>query len=225
MDKEKPASNDGLRNEGFRYNGDLEIVMADLFGKRYFGLAGLFSDPKFCKKCMLKAIKKIKRRLNELLTIDERLRERTNSILDSLEREARKISLEENNEWKIITHLLHLVTHLLGYDWQDGKIHRQVFYYQDKAQAQMDKKIYNPRTFYDSLRSDQRFTFMLVKSMRNRKLPKHQIVRLLGISLYRTNKIIDFIYEYEKEEGKQFPEFLDYSVNEKCNSCGEKEQG
>jgi len=208
MKKHIPNSKQELWDTRFSYNGKLELVMLDFFGKYYWGMARLFRDPKFCKKCMLRLVKRMRKRLNEILTMDERLRQRTNDILESLENHAKQISIEKNNDWDIIADLLHLIAHLLGYDWQDGKIHRQVFYYQDEAQAQLDKKIDNPRKYYDSLRSDEKLRYMLVQSMRNRQLPKHQIARLLGISSGRVNKIILHIEEYEKEEEKPFPEFL-----------------
>jgi len=198
--------NSKLGKTRFKYNLDLEYVMLDFFGKKYYGMARLFENPTFCKKCMLRVVKRIRKRLNEILSMDERLRQRTNGILESLEGHSRRISLTENNDWFIIADLLDLVGHLLGYDWQDGKIHRQVFFFQDEVQAQLDKRIENPNKYYDSLRSDEKLRYMLVQSLRIRQLPKHQIARLLGISSKRVDNILLNIEEYEKK-GTPVPEF------------------
>lgn len=59
----------------FKYNLSLEYVMQDLFGqKHYAGMARAFNESTFCKECMLRAIKRIRNRLDDILTLDERLR-------------------------------------------------------------------------------------------------------------------------------------------------------
>ncbi len=55
---------------------------------------------------------------------------------------------------------------------------------------------------------------MLVNFLEMNGIPKHQIARLLGLSIDRINKILEEIKRYEKETGKHFPEF---SVNLKKN--------
>lgn len=157
---------------------------------------------------MLRIVKKIRKRLNEILIMDERLRQQTNVILKSLEDNAKELSVKENNDWSIIADLLDLVAHLLGYDWWDGQIHRQVFYYQTECQAQMDKRKPDPNKYCNILESDEKLRYMLVQSLRKRQLPKHQIARLLGINLQRVNDILSSIEHYEKEQGKNYPEFL-----------------
>jgi len=199
------------RGERFKHNLILEYVMLDLFGSKgrhYHGLAGAFRDTAFCRKTMLKAIRKIGKRLDEIITMDERLRQMTSSILESLEHYIKETSEKVNNDGYIIAKLLDLIVHLLGYDWLDGKIHRHVFFYQNKGQEQLDwRKRQESREYYDSLRLDTKRRYMLVNFLKRNKIPKHQIARLLGLSIDRTNKILKEIENYEKETGKDFPEF------------------
>jgi len=113
-----------------------------------------------------------------------------------------------HNDWHIIADLLDLIVHLLGYDWLDGKVHRHVFFYQDKGQEQLDwRKRQEFREYYDSLRLDTKRRYMLVNFLEMNGIPKHQIARLLGLSIDRTNKILKEIENYEKEIGNDFPEF------------------
>jgi len=183
--------------------------MQDLFGRKHYdGMAGAFVDPIFCKECMLRAVKRIKNRLDDILTMDERLRQMTGIILDRLEGNVKEMSEEVNNDWAIITHLLDLIAHLLGYDWLDGRVHRHVFFYQDKKQEQLDWKIRKgTREYYDLLRLEEKRRYMLVNLLKKNQIPQYQIAKLLGISVGRVSRILLEIEEYEKETGKSLPKF------------------
>jgi len=181
--------------------------MQDLFGRKHYdGMASVFEDYAFSKECMLRAGKKIRRRLNEI-TMDERLREITNIILNRLERNSKEMSEEINNDWYLIAHLLDLIVHLLGYDWLDGRVHRHVFFYQDRAQEQIDWKYKKGREYFDEWRQEDKRRYMLVNFLKKKQIPKFQIAALLGISVKRVGKILQGIAEYEKETGKNFPKF------------------
>lgn len=107
----------------FRYNLEFEYAMRDLLSsKHYAGIAGGFSDPDFCKKCMLSAVNRTRKRLSDILTMDERLRETSGTTLDRLERNVNETSEDVNNDGIIIANLVHLIAHLLGYDWLDVKV-------------------------------------------------------------------------------------------------------
>jgi len=196
------------RSTRFKYNLTFEYAMQDLLGrKRYDGMAGGFRDPDFCKECMLKAIRRIRKRLSEIATMDERLREVTGIILDRLVRNVKETSRDINDDWIIIAHLLDLIAHLLGYDWLDGKIHRHVVYYQDKRQEQLDWKIKEVTRYYGEWRLENKRRYMLVNFLRKNNIPKYQIAKLLGITVLRVNRILLGIREYEKEKGESFPSF------------------
>ena len=196
------------RSTRFKY-GSLLFAMQNLFGRKHYeGMAAAFSDPTFCKECMLKAIKRIRNRLDDILTMDERLRQTTGMILDSWESNVKEMSEEVNNDWGIIANLLDLIVHLLGYDWLDGRVHRHIVFYQDKAQEQLDWKIRKgKREYYDGLRLEKKRRYILVNLLKKNQIPKYQIARLLGISVRRVSRILLEIEEYEKETGKSLPKF------------------
>jgi len=191
----------------FKDSSEFELAMRDLLGKRYYGSAGGFSDFSFCKRCLLSAIRRIRKRLNEIVTMDERLGHTSSSVLDNLERESMRISTKANNDWAIIANLLHLVSYLLGYDWQDGKTHRNVIFYQDKAQQQTDWLIDKgkKREYLDAFRLEEKHRFMLVNLLNSKNIPEYQIAELLGISIEKVRKTLKFIQKYENEKGEKFP--------------------
>jgi len=193
----------------FKHNLILEYVMQDLFGRKHYGgMAGAFADPAYCKECMQRAVKRIRKRLDEILTMDERLRQITGIILGRLENHAKEISKEVNNDWDIIAHLLDLIAHLLGYDWLDGRVHRHVLFYQDKTQEQVDWKMRKgTREYYDLLRLEEKRRYMLVNFLKKNKIPKYQIAKLLGITVRRVNRILHEIEGYKKETGKSLTKF------------------
>lgn len=60
-------------SERFKYNMDFEQALRNLLGKRYYGSAGAFRSSRISKKFLRRAIRRIRRRLNEIITTDERL--------------------------------------------------------------------------------------------------------------------------------------------------------
>jgi len=200
-----------LRDERFnrfKHNLSLEYAMYDLFGpKHYSGMAGGFRDASYCRDVLLKAVRRIRNRFSEI-PMDERLTQNVGNILDSLEANAKKISEDKNTDWDIITNLLHLVIHLIGYDLLDGKVHRSVIFFQNLGQEQEDWKFQvGPREYYDNYRLEEKRRYMLVNQLSNNKVPKYQIARLLGLSIKRVNQILSAIPEIEKEIGKAIPKF------------------
>lgn len=197
----------------FKYNLSLEYVMQDFFGpKHYSGMAGAFRDPTFSKKAMLSAVKRIRRRLDNILTVDDRLRQTTGWTLDHLESNIKTMSEEVNNDWNIITNLLHLIVHLLGYDWLDGQVHRHIVFYQDKAQEQLDWRMKDTREYIDEWRIEKKRRYILVNFLQKNEIPKYQIAKLLGITVRRVNRILLEIEKYEKKTGKSLPKFQKESL-------------
>jgi hypothetical protein len=196
------------RDDRFKHNLMLEYAMQDLFGiGNYGGMAGGFQDASYCRECLLRATRRIRNRLSEI-PMDERLICAAGNILDSLEANTKRISESVNTDWEIITDLLHLVVHLIGFDWLDGKIHREVFFFQNKGQEQQDWRMeIGDREYYDNFRLEEKRRYMLVNQLKKNKVSKYQIARLLGLSIKRVNQILLEISMIEKEIGKSIPTF------------------
>ena len=122
-------------SQRFYYNLELENAMRNLFGDRYYGTASGFFQPKTVQKAMLQAIKKIGKTINKIKA-DPRFYVRANADLEILEHELNQMTVR-NNDWKIIAHLLDLISTLLGYDWGEGKQYRKPKYYQTPTQKRM----------------------------------------------------------------------------------------
>jgi len=200
-----------LRDERFnrfKHNLSLEYAMWDLFGpKHYGGMAGGFRDASYCREVLLKAVRRIRNRFSEI-PMDERLTQNVGSILDSLEANAKKISEDRNTDWNIITDFLHLVIHLIGYDLLDGKVHRNVIFFQNLGQEQEDWKWQiGDREYYDHLRLEEKRRYMLVNQLMKNNVPKYQIAKLLGLSIKRVNQIMLESRKIEMENGKTIPKF------------------
>lgn len=195
------------KSERFKHNMDFEHALSNLLGQRYHGSASAFFSARICKKFMLKALRRIRGRLDEIVTTDERLLLTTSITLDRLELNVKATSEKVNNDWSIIANFLNLVSLLLGYDWVDGKVHRHVFFYQNKRQETMDYKHKVGRAFWDEFPfGDWRIRFEMVYLLRERQLPKNQIARVLGLSEKLVTKILKRIEDFEKNTGKKFLE-------------------
>jgi len=193
--------------ERFKYNMDLEHALRNLLGKRYYGCAGAFSTPQICKQFLLRALRRIRRRINAVITTDERLLLTTSVTLDRLERYAKAMSVRVNNDWSIIANLLHLVSCLLGYDWLDGKVHRHVIFYRDKQQEIEDYQKKEAKAFWNEFPSgDWQIRYELVYALKQRKLSNNQIARVLALSDKLVAKILKRIEDFEKHSGKKFLE-------------------
>lgn len=192
----------------FKYNLELEYAMWDLFGRKHYqGIAGCFTSASFSRKCLLRAVKRIRNRINEI-PMDERLIQNTGTILDRLEAHIKEISENVNTDWSIITDFLHLVIHLIGYDRLDGKAHRSVIFFQNRGQEQEDWQWQiGAKEYYDTYRLEEKRRYMLVNQLMKNKVPKYQIARLLGLSIERVNQIMLEIPKIEKEKGKTIPKF------------------
>jgi hypothetical protein len=197
-----------MKNNRFRYNLDMEIVMWNLFGRKgNEGIAACFGDAIFSQECFLRSTKKIRHRLGEI-PMDERLIQTTGVVLDRLERHAKEISEDTNNDWEIITDLLSLLVRLLGYDRSDGKVHRDLFFFQNLGEEQEDfRYMVGDKEYYDNYRLDEKRRYMLVNQLNKNKIPKYQIARLLGLSIKRVNQILKQIPMIEKEARKSIPTF------------------
>ena len=194
-----------VKNERFKYNGELEWALCNLMGLKYINTAGSFSSVKYCKKDFREAIKHIRKRLNEIITADDRLLMTVSIILDRLDKYVKGTSEQVNNDWYIIANLLNLVSRLLGYDWEDGKVYRHIVYYQDKEQEIADyKKSFGDRAYYDEFWGDWRIRFETVYFLNKRKLPKNQIARVLNINEKLVTNILKRIEDFEKNAGEKF---------------------
>jgi len=180
-------------NARFKYNLPFEIALSNLLGERYLGSASEFRDITTCKEYFRRAIKRIKKTLNDIIVYDERLLMMTNRTLERLDELAKETSQKNNHDWLIIANLIDLISRLIGYDWADGKIHRYVFYHQNRIQEIEDYHKMAGRSFFDELRNENKIRYELVCQLKEKGFSNNYVGRILRISDKRVSKILKLV--------------------------------
>jgi hypothetical protein len=128
----------------FHDSFDMEATDWEFFGEqnRPKGYASAFNNCNNFKKRCIVFIKKIRRRINNIVTNDVPLNELLLGDLKVLEEEVKNISNKNFNEIDIIADLFRIIAHLLGWDCLDGKFYRTPIFYQSKEQ---EIDLYNHR--------------------------------------------------------------------------------
>lgn len=181
-----------LEGKRFDYNMGLELVLRQVFGKTYYNSAGGFSNPSNIKKALSDWIRKIRKRTLEVTNYDLRLKEMILLELEYIEKEIKKIN-KENNDWKIIPRLMEIISRLLGYDWCDGEIHRQVFFFQNRSQEEVDEinkgEGISFKDYQESMSKVYKAQLDIIKSLEKKGLTFHEISCVLKISESTINRM------------------------------------
>jgi hypothetical protein len=122
----------------------MEATDWEFFGEqnRPKGYSIAFNNYKNFKKRCIAFIKKIRKRINDVVTNDILLNELLLGDLKVLEEKVKNISEKNFNEIDIIADLFRIIGHFLGWDCLDGKFYRTPVFYQSKEQ---EINIYNNR--------------------------------------------------------------------------------
>jgi len=96
--------------------------------KKSHGMTSAFSNYKYMKQRLLNATQKIHKRILNVITADEDLKERLCSATDALMQKIKRIHPQNNNDQEIIANLFEIVGLLLGWDW--GEVVRIPIYHQ-----------------------------------------------------------------------------------------------
>lgn len=128
----------------FHDSFDMEATDWEFFGgrNRPKGYASAFNNCNNFKKRCIAFIKKIRRRISNIVTNDVPLNELLLEDLKGIEEEVKNISNKNFNEIDIIAKLFRIIAHLLGWDCLDGKFYRTPIFYQSKEQ---EIDLYNSR--------------------------------------------------------------------------------
>lgn len=118
----------------------MEIVEFEFFGvkKSSSGMASAFSNPLYLKKRCKAFLKKIRKRINNVVTNDETLRLLLIDDIDHLNKEFGRINDKNQNEMEIFASFFLLIAHLLGWAHLDGNFYRTPIYHQTEKQREDD---------------------------------------------------------------------------------------
>jgi hypothetical protein len=136
-----------MQKDRFHYCLLMEAVEFEFFGlkKSSSGMASAFSNPSYLKKRCKAFLKKIRKRIDDVVTNDETLRLLLINDIDRLNKEFGQIGERNNNDMEIFPHFFLLIAHLLGWAHSDGNFYRIPIYYQTETQREDDLyKSYDP---------------------------------------------------------------------------------
>lgn len=129
-----------MQKERFHYCLPMEFAEWEFFGqkKRPSGMASAFSDPAYLKERCKAFLKKIRKRIDDIVTNDETLRLLLINDIDQLDKEFGQISSKNNNDIEIFADFFKFIAHLLGWAHIDGNFYRTPIYYQTEKQREED---------------------------------------------------------------------------------------
>jgi len=176
----KVMKNKKIKQERFHYSLPLEMVAWELYGiDKRPGLAATFQRCSFFKDNCRKFLKKIRKRINQIVSNDELLRDTLNRDIEGIEDEIKKCSQTYNTDIDIIGQLIRLVSHLLGWDHNEGNFFRTPIYYQTEVQKEKLLKIVSKRGVPSEIPFRRR---NIILNLLKDKLSYQQIGLILGIS-------------------------------------------
>jgi hypothetical protein len=110
-------------NSAFIYCVELELALTELLGPKgkWRGLAGAFENHLRIRSAILDATRVIRKRLDSILTADDRLRLTTDCHLDKIKRLAKFLKADGGGVLPLLANFIHLTAVLLGYDWLSGR--------------------------------------------------------------------------------------------------------
>lgn len=194
--------------ERFHYCMPMEISEWEFYGikSRAPGMATAYSDSSYFKKRSRALIKKIKKRINDIVTNDEIFRLMLFRDLKILDREFREVTPSSHNEIDIIGYFFYLVAHLLGWAHFEGKFFRIPIYYQTREQQEEDlRKSSNLKIqtgLYEVYKKRQ-----LIKKLLSEGDSYPTVASIMGMTVINVkhlerNDHIDYLYHREFE-GKE----------------------
>ena len=164
----------------YHYSMPMEMTAWEFFGcdSSAHGMASAYSNPIYFKNQCLKFVTKIKKRINEVITNDEFLRDYLLKVIEILEERLKKVS-KENNEIDIIASLFQIIALLLGWGHFEGKFFRTPIYYQTEEQIERTLRFIAKQGVPSEIPFRRR---SIILQLRKEGLSYQQIGLILGIS-------------------------------------------
>jgi len=187
----------------YHYSMPMEMAAWEFLGidSCAHGMASAYQNPIYFKKQCLKFIRKIEKRINQVITNDELFRESLLSKVKSLESRVKQVT-KENIEIDIIAGLFQIVALLLGWGSCTGKFLRTPIYYQTEDQREKFLKIVSQQGVPCETAFRRR---NIIIQLRKENLSYQQIGLILGItdSCVKQLEKADHLDKAYKEELKR----------------------
>jgi hypothetical protein len=186
-----------MQHEPYHYCLALEYAMRELYGSksRWYQSAGSYQEPQYVREALLAATKRVRGRVDDIITIDSRLEDAIAATLAGLEREIHAIG-KRNNQLDIIAYLLTLVAYLLGYGRMTGKPLREVVYFQTVCQTRYDDHLTDTEGVREARALDVTKRREIAGLLRGQGLSVAQIAHVMKIA---EHQIRDYLHDTHRE--------------------------
>jgi hypothetical protein len=170
----------------------LETALCELYGIRsaWYHSAGTFKDYRKVRSALRAAVRRLRQRICEIVTADDRLLLTAELELDALDRSLRALKSDGAALLDITAHLLHLTAGLLGYDWLAGKPNRHIVFYQTRDQVWIDDKNQGKQHPVDALREEQTKRAEIICKLFKEGIRVPQIAAIMSIPETRVKDIL-----------------------------------
>jgi|GEM_PF-2757203 len=199
-----------MSKERFHYCMPMEVAEWEFYAleKRPSAMAGAFSNYSYFKKRSKSLIKKIKRRINNIVTNDETLRLLLINDLERLDRKFKEITPSNYSEIDIIGYFFQFIAHLLGWAHLEGKFFRTPIYYQTSEQQEKDlrksSKLRIQNGVYEVYKKRQLIMKLLSEGESYPIVASIMGISAANVKALEKNEHIDYLYqrEFESKEKK-----------------------
>jgi hypothetical protein len=170
----------------------LEYALADFYGHDgpWHQSAGSFNNPTRVRAALRGAAKAIRKRLDSIITADDRLNLLVDSQLASIERSTNRIKKGGSGLLEVLAGFISLNAALLGYDWKKGVPNREVVYFQTKAQQSIDDLHRHPQTAYPVGKMEHEMRTAIVQELYAKGVRVSQIARAINQPESRVKDIL-----------------------------------
>lgn len=163
-----------------------ELLMRNVFGDKYYGLASAYQNPKYFKQDVKILLKKLRQDVDDLIANDH-FKGACRLYLESIEKELGNAKSEDDYR-KLFVNALDIVTILLGYHFEAGNKRTIPFYIPNiwnESQGWSDAlKFYE---YQDSLFEKRK---SLVAQLKNEGFTNAAITEIMNISTYKLAQIL-----------------------------------
>lgn len=167
-------------NRGMAFEGCLCLILGARIG---YHSAGCHDHPVLARRLLLKALKKLRERVDNIVTMDEDLRPVILARFRELE------TVQRGVDWaRTSITLLEVTARLLGYADRDGKIHRQVVFFRTREQELSDYCRGTPNQ--EGRERLLRERHALVLQLKQKGFSIVEIAQILGTSEYAVQQVL-----------------------------------
>ena len=188
--RKKLISVDGpFRNGTHNYGMELEMVLTLILGDKADHKAGGNLIPSCTRAYLLQVAKKLRDRVDNIVTMDERLRGMLLGKLHELESEVKRI--RNDVDWmEMAIILLDMACRLLGYDGTDGKVHREVVFFRTRDQELADFRKQTGSKYWEEYEQLLRERYEVILGLKKKGLTDSKIAQIVGATEYAVKQVL-----------------------------------